>query len=94
MVRQMDFFVEAEGRRLFAGVKSVELVISRLPSAPMLKPVDIASALDTKVDTVYRWIDAGAFEYLDIGSGKSGKPRYRIERTSFLAFLKSRVNRI
>lgn len=93
-MRQIDMFVEAEDRRLFEGIRSVELVISRLPSAPMLKPVDIASALDTKVDTVYRWIDSGAFEYLDIGSGRTGKPRYRIERTSFLTFLKSRVNRI
>ena len=93
-MRQIDMFVEAEDRRLFEGIRSVELVISRLPSAPMLKPVDIASALDTKVDTVYRWIDSGEFEYLDIGSGETGKPHYRIERTSFLTFLKSRVNRI
>lgn len=93
-MRQIDMFVEAEDRRFFEGIRSVELVISRLPSAPMLKPVDVASALDTKVDTVYRWIDSGSFEYLDIGSGKTGKPRYRIERTSFLTFLKRRVNRI
>lgn len=93
-MRQIDMFVEAEDRRLFEGIRSVELVISRLPSAPMLKPVDIASALDTKVDSVYRWIDSGSFEYLNIGSGKTGKPLYRIERTSFLTFLKSRVNKI
>jgi len=43
---------------------------------------------------VYRWIDAGLFEYIDISSGKKGKRRCRIERTSFLSFLKARVNRI
>ena len=91
---QPDMFVDAEDRRLFAGMASIELVIARLPSKPMLTPSDIATALDTKVDTVYRWIDAGAFEYIDIGSGEGGKRRYRIVRTSFLTFLKSRVNRI
>lgn len=91
---QPDMFVDAEDRRLFAGVRSLEFVISRLPSKPMLTPVDIASALDTKVDTVYRWIDSGCFEYMDIGSGEAGKRRYRIERIGFLNFLKSRINRI
>ena len=45
MMQQREMFVEAEDRRLFEGLRSVELVISRLPSAPLLKPVDIASAL-------------------------------------------------
>ena len=93
-MRQVDMFVDAEDRRLFAGVKSLEFVIARLPSSPMLSPVDIATALDTKADTVYRWIDSGLFEYIDISSGSKGKRRCRIERTSFLSFLKARVNRI
>lgn len=91
---QIDLFVDAEDRRLFSGVRSLQFFISRLPSKPMLSPTDIALALDTKVDTVYRWIDAGKFEYIDIGSGATGKPRWRIERVSFLSFLKSRVNRV
>lgn len=93
-MQQIDMFVEAKDRRLFSGIRSLELVISRLPSHPMLKVADIATALDTKCDTVYGWIDAGRFEYIDIGAGKTGKPRYLIERTSFLRFLKSRINRI
>ena len=92
MMKQVDMFVEAEDRQLFSGIRSLEFVISRLPSRPMLAPVDIATALDTKVDTVYRWIDSGSFEYMDIGSGEAGKRRYRIERVSFLNFLKSRIN--
>ena len=92
--KQIDLFVDAEDRRLFSGVRSLQVVISRLPSKTMLSPADIALALDTKVDTVYRWIDAGKFEYIDIGSGDTGKPRWRIERVSFLSFLKSRVNKV
>ena len=34
------------------------------------------------------------YKYMDIGSGEAGKRRYRIERVSFLNFLKSRINRI
>lgn len=94
MMKQVDMFVEAEDRVLFAGIRSLEAVISRLPSAPFLTPADIATALDTKVDTVYRWIDSGRFEVMNLGSGTSGKPRYRIERISFLNFLKSRITRI
>lgn len=91
---QIDLFVDAEDRRLFSGCKSLQFFISRLPSKTMLSPTDIALALDTKVDTVYRWIDAGKFEYIDIGSGATGKPRWRIERVSFLSFLRSRINRV
>ena len=91
-MRQVDMFVEAEDRRLFAGIRSLAYIISRLPSSPMLTPADIATALNTKVDTVYRWIDSGKFEFMDIGSGASGRPRFRIERTSFLTFLKGRIS--
>ena len=91
---QIDLFVDAEDRRLFSGCKSLQFFISRLPSKTMLSPMDIALALDTKVDTVYRWIESGKFEYIDIGSGATGKPRWRIERISFLLFLRSRVNKV
>ena len=94
MPGQIDMFVDAEDRRLFSGIKSLQFIISRLPSKPMLSPTDIATALDTKVDTVYNWIAAGQFEYIDIGSGTTGKPRWRIERISFLSFLRSRVNKV
>lgn len=91
-MRQVDMFVDAEDRRLFEGVRSLEIVIARLPSAPFLSPSDIACALNTKADTVYRWIDSGRFEVMDLGSGATGRPRYRIERVSFLRFLRGRVS--
>ena len=53
-----------------------------------------AVALNIKADVVYRWIDSGLFEYVDLSSGPTGKPNYRIRRASFLEFLKNRVNRI
>ena len=55
---------------------------------------DVATAIDRKVDTVYRWIDSGLFEYMNLGSGAEGKPRYSIVRASFLEFMASRVNSI
>lgn len=94
MATQGDFFQDAETAQVLDGIRSLEIVASRLPSKPFVTPVEVALALDTKVDTVYRWIDSGLFEYLDLGSGEHGKRRYRINLTSFLTFLKSRINRI
>ena len=93
---QIDMFVDAEDRTLFARVKSqgLQIVAGRLPSKPLLSPSDVALAIDRKVDTVYRWIDSGLFEYMNLGSGAEGKPRYSIVRASFLEFMASRVNSI
>ena len=94
-MKQIDMFVDAEDRALFARVKSqgLQIVTGRLPSKPLLSPSDVAVAIDRKVDTVYRWIDSGLFEY-NLGSGKKKKKRYSIVRASFLAFMASRVNSI
>ena len=94
MFRQGDMFQDAETARVLGGITSLEIIASRLPSKPFVSPAEIASALDTNPDTVYRWIDSGCFEYLDLGSGEAGKRRYKVNLTSFLTFLKSRVNRI
>ncbi len=94
MARQGDMFQDPETARVLGGIPSLEIIASRLPSKPFVSPAEIASALDTKADTVYRWIDSGEFEYIDLGSGEHGKRRYRINLTSFLTFLKGRVNRI
>ena len=95
-MRQIDMFVDAEDRALFSRVKSqgLQIVAGRLPSKPLLSPSDVALAIDRKVDTVYRWIDSGLFEYMNLGSGAEGKPRYSIVRASFLEFMASRVNSI
>jgi len=95
-MKQIDMFVDADDRALFARVKSMglQIVAERLPSKPLLSPADIATAIDRKVDTVYRWIDSGLFEYINLGSGVKKKKRYSIVRASFLAFMASRVNSI
>ena len=95
-MKQIDMFVDAEDRALFARVKSqgLQIVAGRLPSKQILSPSDVALAIDRKVDTVYRWIDSGLFEYMNLGSGAEGKPRYSIVRASFLEFMASRVNSI
>ena len=95
-MKQIDMFVDAEDRALFARVKSegLQIVAGRLPSKPLLSPSDVALAIDRKVDKVYRWIDSGLFEYMNLGSGAEGKPRYSIVRASFLEFMASRVNSI
>ena len=91
-MKQIDMFVDAEDRALFARVKSqgLQIVAERLPSKPLLSPSDVAVAIDRKVDTVYRWL----FEYINLGSGEKNKKRYSIVRASFLAFMASRVNSI
>lgn len=91
--KQIDMLVEASDRLATAGNEMLEQVTKDLPSKPWLTPPDVASALDMKCDTVYRWIQSGSFGYMDLGSGPDGKPRYKIHRESFLAFLKSRINR-
>ena len=95
-MRQIDMFVDAEDRALFSRVKSqgLQIVAERLPSKPLLSPSDVATAIDRKVDTVYRWIDSGLFEYINLGSGEKKKKRYSIVRASFLEFMASRVNSI
>ena len=95
-MKQADMFVDAEDRALFSRVKSqgLQIVAERLPSKPFLSVSDVATAIDRKVDTVYRWIDSGLFEYMNLGSGAEGKPRYSIVRASFLEFMASRVNSI
>ena len=92
-------FVEAQDREIFAGIASLEALAAKLPSAEIITPADVASAFSAvtkrnfKIDNVYRWIEAGCFEYLDVGTGTE-KRRYQINRRSFFEFLKSRVNRI
>ncbi len=92
--QQPDLFARADEVRICSGVRTLELVAAALPCTPLVRVSDIAVALNIKADVVYRWIDSGLFEYVDLGSGVTGKPNYRIQRASFLEFLKKRVNRI
>jgi hypothetical protein len=95
-MKQIDMFVDAEDRALFARVKSqgLQKLAEHLPSAEFITPADIATAINRKADTVYRWIDSGLFEVFNLGSGPKKKPSYSIVRASFLEFMASRVNSI
>ena len=99
---QPDMFIEAEDRKVFAGVTELEPFIRNLPQEPYISPQDVCLCFDRifsnngksfSVSNVYRWIDSGAVTVLPVGSGKD-KQRYMILRSSFLSFLKSRINRI
>lgn len=88
-MEQASLFPMETVRRNAGGIAFIE---RRLPLNAMLTPQDIASALDTKADTVYRWIDEGRFGCVDVGSGAGGRRRWRIDRASFLEFLATRVD--
>ena len=86
-MKQVDMFVDAEDRALFARVKSqgLQIVAERLPSKPLLSVSDVATAIDRKVDTVYRWIDSGLFEYINLGSGEKNKKRWSFSENRLIA---------
>lgn len=92
--KQMDMFVASSDAEIVSGNLCLEQLVRDLPSKPWLTPPDVSSALDIKTDTIYRWIADGKFGYMDLGSGPDGKRRYKILRTSFLEFIKRRINRI
>lgn len=81
---------------LFGGIprpagRGIDAIAARLPDKALITAPDVATALDVKIDVVYRWIDAGLFDYIDVGGGAIGKPRWRIVRESLLGFLSSRM---
>ena len=101
---QPDMFIDAEDRKVFAGVTELKPFLDNLPQNPYITPGDICLCFDLifsnngkkfSVSNVYRWIDSGAVTVLPVQSGEKGKKRrYMILRSSFLSFLKSRINRI
>ena len=101
---QPDMFIEAEDRKVFAGVTELKPFLDNLPQNPYITPGDICLCFDRifsnngksfSVSNVYRWIDSGAVTVLPVQSGEEGKKRrYMILRSSFLNFLKSRINAI
>lgn len=53
-----------------------------------LAPKDIAERLKVSVWTVYRWIESGELEHVDVGT--SGHAAYRVTETALAAFLHGR----
>jgi len=108
-MKQIDMFVEAEDRRLFAdlsevGVRMIKPFVDNLPSEPFITVSDIKLCFDRifsnngktfSPSNVYRWLESGAILALPIQSGeKDEKKRHMILRSSFLDFIKARINKI
>ncbi|MBR4523775.1 MAG: hypothetical protein IKO64_06045 [Kiritimatiellae bacterium] len=89
-LQEIDMFV-ALSDKPFLTSREMEIIVSSLPSSPMLKVYDVKTALGVDENVVYNWIDEGRFSVLNRGSGASGKKIYSIFRESFLQFIKTRV---
>ena len=86
---QRDWITEAGDSPMLKSL-SMKTIIDRIPIKDMLSVADVSSALyDLHPSVVYAWIDEGKFEVMDLG-GK-GRPLYKINRLSFLAFMETRV---
>ncbi len=109
MAKQIDMFVEAEDRKLFAdlseiGICMIQPFVDNLPSEPYITVSDIKLCFNNifsnsgkgfSESNVYRWLDAGLIHELPVQSGeKDEKKRHMIFRASFLSFIKSRINAI
>ena len=88
MLSQRNFLIEHEDSLLIDSA-TINQVIARLPAKDWLCVSDIAVALEINPSLVYAWIDEGAFPILN-GSSKT-RPYYKIARSVFLAFLKTRI---
>jgi hypothetical protein len=87
---QRDWVIEHEDELVVGGDAALAVIVSRLPATPFLSVVDVCESLDISRYVVYRWLEAGAFRYLESGSGKTNK-HYAILRDSFIEFLKSKI---
>lgn len=88
---QRDFLIEAADRAAAGPSTTLRTVLDRLPASQLLVVSDIASALDVDVSLVYSWIDAGKFPVLNLGSGPTGRPYYKVDRAVLIDFLKNRI---
>lgn len=84
---QRDWIVEANDRLVIGSDEALSSIVSRLTPTPLLKIVDVATALDISVSQVHNWIDSGRFSCLDVGDGEKRTHR-RIIRVSFIEFLR------
>lgn len=85
---QRDFLVEADDAEHVGDNDTLEQIIKRLPATATIMVSDIAAAVPIDTSTVYGWLESGALHYLDLGA--KGAPYYKIGRSEFLRFLKSR----
>jgi len=88
--QQRDFIIEGEDQLIVSGDTALQSVIDRLPATPLLSVSDISAALDISRDVVYAWIDSGEFRIFRANGGD--RNFYKAFRSSFIEFLKSRIN--
>ncbi|HEV8068654.1 MAG TPA: helix-turn-helix domain-containing protein [Planctomycetaceae bacterium] len=62
-------------------------------SASFLTPPQIAAQLGVKSSKIGKWIDKGELSAVNVAENRSGRPRWKISRESFAAFLAARANR-
>lgn len=93
MALQGDFFIRREADLLIRDQPALAAIDRALPDKPFLKPYEILEVLPISEDVIYIWIRQFRFVYMDIGAG-STRPRYAIDRKTFLEFLATRVNYI
>ncbi len=56
-----------------------------------LRPRDVATLLNVKVDAVLAWIHRGELQAVDVSQKRSLRPRWRISREGLDQFLATRV---
>lgn len=90
---QQDFFVSQEDaafRKSSAEMASIVDALDRTTDQrPILKVWEVCRATGLSAGVVYRWIEAGNFSVLDATS--KDRSQWRIFRSSFLAFLQTRI---
>jgi hypothetical protein len=89
-MQQRDFLVEADDKTAAGDNDTLDQIIQRLPATATIMVSDIAAAVPIDPSTVYGWLESGALHYLNLGAKEA--PYYKIGRTEFLRFLKSRFN--
>ncbi len=89
MAIQRDFFIEAEDAIAVKDNAALEAIVKGLPQKALLRVFEIiqpTGPLPVSAETVYRWIDMGAFTVMNMSSNKD-RNRYLIPRYSLLDFL-------
>lgn len=69
----------------------MEVLERRLPAGEFVQVTDVAVAMDVTCSTVLALIDDGRLSAINVSAGDGRQARYRILRTSVVAFWKGRA---
>ncbi len=92
MMHQGDLFCDREIAALVRDEAALKSAVDALPDTVTITAWDIRRAFGLSAMTVNRLRESGAFKYFDMSSGDTAR-RYRYDKISFVAFLRSRLNR-